>query len=267
MRESAAFDLAMPAGRRSVEVPSWRIRLLFASLAPVASTGCLVGADDSCEHETESISVVAIATDNGTDLRAEVDFDASDRSSFPYPLQLCEDDDLTIAGKTPERTDRLDRVVYSVNLDAADAPREIEVVLERKSSDSVEFTIPVPPAFDVLAPQIGAMVPRAQDFVLEWAPPNTGSQIRIGLFEEIGSGVCLQTSTAEHDYKSMAGVAVDDTGTWSIPAAIIASADGGECEAVYRFKRLGPAPYPEAFGKGGFVEGRSERSVAFRSVP
>jgi len=243
------------------------MRLLLASLTPVLSTACVVGADDSCQHETDSISVVAIATDNGTVLRAEVDFDASDRSSFPYPLQLCEDDDLTIAGEIPERTDRIDRVVYSVNLDAADAPREIEVVLDRKSNDSVEFTIPLPPAFDVIAPQAGAMVPRTQELLLEWSPPNMGSQIRIGLSETIGDGVCLQTSAAGHDYKSMAGVDVDDVGTWTIPAEIVASADGGECDAVYSFKRLGPAPYPEAFRAGGFVEGRSERTVAFRSVP
>jgi hypothetical protein len=243
------------------------MRLLLASLAPALSTACLVGADDSCEHETESISIVAMAIDNGTEMRAEVDFDASDRSSFPYPLQLCDDDDLTIAGQTPERTDRVDRIVYSVNLDSVDAPRDIEVVLERKESESVEFTIPVPPAFDVVAPQAGDMVVRAQDFVLEWDPPNTGSQIRIGILEEIGFGVCLETSTVEHDYKSMAGVSVEDSGHWTIPAEIVASAEGGDCEAIYSFKRLNPAPYPEDFAKGGFVEGRSERTVAFRSVP
>ena len=233
----------------------------------MVSSGCQVGADDSCEHETESISVVAIAIDNGAEMRAEVDFDASDRSSFPYPLQLCDEDELTIAGEIPERTDRIDRVIYSVNLDSADAPRDIEVSLARKSNESVEFTISVPPAFDVIAPQVGAMVPRAQDFLLEWAPPNTGSQIRIGLAEEIGFGVCLETSTLEHDYKNMSGVTVDDSGSWTIPAEIVASADGGECEAIYSFKRLGPAPYPNAFHEGGFVEGRSERTVAFHSVP
>jgi hypothetical protein len=244
-----------------------RARFAFFGLTALVVVGCAAEDSDSCKHETDEMSVVALAIDNGVDMRVEVDFDASDRTEFAAPISLCEDDDLSIAGEVPERTDRIDRVVYSVNLDAADAAREIDVVLDRKSHDSADFTIIVPPAFDVLAPQIDDMVPRATDFILEWAPPGDGTQIRIGLLEEIGAGLCLETTTVDHEYKSIAGVSVDDSGTWTIPAGVIANADGGECEAVYTFKRLGPAPYPEAYRSGGFVEGRTERTVAFRSIP
>jgi hypothetical protein len=242
------------------------IRCALAGL--VVESACLVSADHSCEHETESISIVAMAVDDGSRVRTEIDFDASDRSSFPFPLQLCEDDQLTIAGRTPERTDRIDRVVYSVNIDSADALAEIEVVLDRKSQDdTAEFTIPVPPAFDIVTPQSDAMISRGEDFLLEWAPADEGEQIRIGLTEEIGYGLCLNTPQSEHDYKSMGGVVVDDVGSWTIPAGVIASDEGGECEAVYALRRLRPAPYPAVFLEGGFVEGRAERNVAFRSVP
>ncbi len=230
--------------------------------------GCGEASRDSCEYETDEVSVVALAVDNGVDMRVEVDLDASDRTAFATPLELCEDDELTIAGEAPERTDRIDRVVYSVNFEATDAPREIPVKLDRKSPhESAEFSIEVPPAFDVLAPLAEDMVPRGADFLLEWAPADEGAQMRIGLAEEIGAGFCLETANADHDYKSMTGVAVDDTGSWTIPADVIANADGGECEATYAFKRLRPAPYPEAYLQGGFVEGRTERTVVFRSIP
>jgi hypothetical protein len=240
----------------------------LASFAVAVSAACVVQPQDSCEHDTQNISVVAVATDNGTDIRAELDFDGSDRSGFPYPLELCDDDDLTIAGETPERTNRVDRVVYSVNLPIEAAARELEFRLERKSMDeSVSFTIPLPPAFAVVAPQVDEGVSRGADYLLEWAPPNAGEQMRVGLTEEIGFGVCLETAIAEHDYKTMDGVAVDDNGSWTIPADVIGSADGGECEAVYAFMRLAPAPYPTDFLAGGYLEGRVERTVAFRSTP
>jgi hypothetical protein len=229
---------------------------------------CVVEPDDSCELDTRSISVVASATDNGAVVRAEVDFDGGDRSGLAYPLELCEDDDLTIAGETPERTDRLDRVVYSVNLPFEEAPRELEFRLERKSMDeSVSFMVALPPAFDILAPTIDQPISRGVDFLLEWAPPNAGEQIRIGLTEEIGAGVCLETAVVDHEYKTMDGVPVDDAGSWTVPADVIDGAAGGDCEAVYAFKRLSPVPYPADFLLGGYVEGRVERRVAFRSTP
>lgn len=246
-------------------VPPSRARVV---LAGALLTGCGDPSGDSCEYETDEFSVVALGVDNGLDMRVEVDFDASDRTAFTTPIELCDDDVLTIAGETPERTDRIDRIVYSVNFEVADAPRDVEVVLERKSPhESVQFTMQVPPAFDVLAPLAEAMVPRGADFLLEWAPPDDGEQIRIGLTEEIGAGFCLETSNVDHDYKSMVGVAVDDTGMWTIPADVVANPDDADCEAVYSFKRLRPAPYPEAHLHGGYVEGRTERSVAFRSIP
>lgn len=240
----------------------------LASIAVAVPPACAVRPHDSCERDTQSISVVAFATDNGTDIRAELDFDGSDRSGFPYPIELCDDDNLAIAGDTPERTDRLDRVVYSVNIPIQDAPRELEFRLDRKSMDeTLSFTIPLPPTFDIVAPTLDQSVPRGADFLLEWAPSNSGQQIRIGLTEEIGAGVCLETSVVDHEYKTMDGVSIDDEGSWTVPANVIDSADGGDCEAVYAFKRLAPVPYPTDFLAGGYLEGRVERAVAFRSTP
>jgi len=233
----------------------------------MALVGCLVQADESCTHATDSISVVAHLVDNGTDVRAEIDFDGSDRSSFPDPLELCEDDRLEIGGRAPRRTDRIDRVVYSVNFPLADAPRELDFVLDRKEHDSVEFSIALPPAFAVVAPTVDQPLSRAADFMLLWDPPNAGSSIRIGVAETIGDGVCIDTLLDEHDYKSLAGVDVDDSGSWTVPASSLESPIGGDCDAVYTFTRFGDAPYPDVFSAGGYLESRVERAVPFLSTP
>lgn len=234
---------------------------------PTALAGCFVQADDSCERSTDTISVVAHVVDNGTDVRAEIDLDGSDRSSFPDPLELCEDDRLRIGGRAPKRTDRIDRVVYSVNFPLADAPRELEFEFDREEHDSVAFTIALPPAFVILTPQPTEAVPRGADYLMTWDPPNVGARMRIDITEKIGDGVCIDTPVDEHDYKSLGGVDVDDGGRWTVPANTLDSPIGGDCDAVYELTRFGDAPYPDAFSSGGYLESRVERAVPFVSTP
>ena len=103
--------------------------------------------------------------------------------------------------------------------------------------------------------------------MLSWAPPQVGAQIQIGLVEEIGNGICLETTVAEHDYKSAAGVTVDDDGGWSIPASVIDGGTRDKCDAAYLLTRVTAPEYPGELHDGGYLEARVERTVVFVSVP
>jgi len=236
--------------------------LLASSLAacdPAAGT-------DACGIPNDGLSMVATAVDNGVSIHAEVDFGEGARTGPPGSLALCDGDELTIAGEKPERTDRTDRVVYSASLDAS-AARVIEFMLKRDGEDDLAFAVELAPPFDITAPTSDQEVSRSSDFMLAWGPANDGAEIHIGLAEEIGYGICLETTTAEHDYKSEGGVVVDDKGSWNVPASVIDGGTRDKCDATYRLTRFTTPSYPAAFHSGGFLEGRVERFVAFVSVP
>ncbi len=224
------------------------------------------GTPTSCGVPTERLSVVATLVDNGEDLRAEVDFAVGDRSSGEGWVALCDGDELTIAGAEPEHTDRGGRVVYS-HTEPATANRAFAFELTREGEGAAAFTIALPPAFEITAPQPQGEIPRSADFVLQWEPPDPGGTMRIGLLEEIGGGVCLETLTAEHDYKNEAGVDVEDDGNWKIPAEVVDGGARDHCDAIYTFARFAAVEYPAQFATGGYLEGRAERRVAFVSVP
>ena len=80
-------------------------------------------------------------------------------------------------------------------------------------------------------------------------------------------GVCLETMVAEHDYKGLSGVDIEDDGNWNIPATVLDAGAREKCDATYRFTRLASSAYPDALGPAGYLEGRVERLVAFVSVP
>jgi hypothetical protein len=243
-------------------------RELAASLLCAGLCACtLTSSESSCEYPTDEISIVAVALDAGESIRAEIDFEAGDRSSLGIELHLCEGDVLEIEGESPVETVHPDRVVYSLTFDALASDRDIEFALDRAGDDDVTLGIALPPAFDIVAPVAAAQVSRSADFVLEWAPPQPEGLIRIGLAEEIGYGICLRTDNPEHDYKSADGVEVADDGNWLIPADVVQSDDGGACEATYDLTRVAAAAYPGGFASGGYAEGRVARSVAFVSVP
>jgi hypothetical protein len=241
------------------------VRIFLAAIVALACAGCDEARGDSCGVPTSDISVVGSAVENGPTFRTEVDFHTEDASG-EHVLVLCEDDELLIDGHEPERIDRPDRTVYAYTSEMATA-RSVEIELRRDEGDSITFTIDIPPSFEVTSPVLGAEVPRSTDFVLEWAPPNPGNLMRIALAEEVGNGVCLETTVQDHDYKGLAGVDIEDDGNWNIPAAAIDAGAREKCDAMYRFTRMSSSAYPAALRPGGFLEGRVERLIAFVSVP
>ncbi|MBK8234848.1 MAG: hypothetical protein IPK74_04775 [Deltaproteobacteria bacterium] len=234
----------------------------------LALSAACKGDDDrnSCGVPTNEISIVATLVDNGLSLRTEVDFAVGDRSTDVDGISLCSDDELSIAGEQPNQTERNERVIYS-HTQPADGQRSVEVVLTRTDGERTAVAIELPEAFDITAPAPMAKVSRSADFMLTWAPPAPEGSMRITLVEEIGNGICLETGTAEHDYKDSMGVDVDDDGNWLIPAAVIAGGARDKCDAQYRFARYEDVAYPSSFAPGGYIEGRTERIVAFVSVP
>ncbi len=221
--------------------------------------------DNSCGIPTSELSLVATAVDNGPTLRAEVDF-TTVRASGELSIALCDEDKLIIAGEEPQRVDRPDRVIYSYTSEVTSSPT-VEFEFVRDGEDSVTFSITMPPAFEVTAPQPDTEISRSAELLLEWLPPNPGGSMRIALAEEIGNGVCLETLVEAHNYKDLSGVDIEDDGNWKIPAATIDSGARDKCDATYRFARLASAEYPAALHAGGYLEGRVERAVAFSSVP
>ena len=236
-------------------------------LACGLATGCDEVGVDTCSVANDELSVIAIAVDNGTKIRAQIDFEAGDRTSTPAPLSVCGDETLTIAGRAPTTTEKANRIVYSATL-PSDESREVEFRLERSDADPVVVTAPVPPPFEIIAPMADAEVSRSQDLLLQWEPAIEGAEVRVSVEEEIGYGLCVITEEGEHDYKTRAGVAVPDTGMWTIPAGVITSdAPMGRCDAFYTLRRVLRSNYPDALSPGGFVEGRVLRSVQIESVP
>jgi hypothetical protein len=242
------------------------VRRVSATLVLVLVVACDgEDADSTCGIPTERIQVVASAIQNGSTLRAEVEF-STDGGPGKDMLALCDKDQLTIAGAPAEVVVRPERVVYSYTREETGTP-SLRFDLQREDETSVGFTIDVPPAFEVTSPESAAEVSRSMDLLLEWAPPNPGESMRIELGEEIGNGVCLETDVAEHDYKGLSGVDIEDDGNWKIPADVIDSGARDRCEASYRFTRMLNSEYPSELADGGYLEGRVERIVAFVSVP
>jgi hypothetical protein len=232
--------------------------------------GCAdAGADETCSVPTDELAVVAAVVDNGVTLRAEVEL-STEGVDGPRPLSLCtvkgKQDTLQIEGGEPEVVERPDGSIYASTLDQTTV-RTVIVDLARKEHASLVLTIELPPSFEVVAPVVGAEISRSAELLLEWMPANPGAQMRIELAEEIGNGVCLETLVAEHDYKGLAGVDIEDDGNWKIPAEAIDGGARDHCDASYRFTRVLGTPYPEALGDGGYLEGRVERVVPFVSVP
>jgi len=237
-------------------------------VAALGFAGCDEADTDTCRVGNDGLSLVAIAVDNGEQVRAEIDIEAGERAGpgAGNPVSLCDKDKLTIAGQEPTLTVKPDRTVYSVTL-PADTPRDVSFRIERDSDDTIEMIVPLPPSFSITAPVGEQEVPRSEDLVLTWDPPLAMSEIRLNVQEEVGYGVCVETQPGPHDYKSPVGIPVPDTGTWTIPADNIASMTPDPCRAFYNLRRIQRGPYPETLAAGGFVEGRVERTVEILSVP
>ncbi len=220
---------------------------------------------DTCGLANDELSIVAVVVDRGDVVRAEIDFEAGDRTLDTTPLSVCEEETLRINDRTPTRTDKPERIVYSANLDAAQT-RTVTFSLSRSEDDTVTVAVDLPDAFDVTAPAPGEMVSRATDTVLTWVPDNPDGQMRIELGEEIGGGICIFTDEGEHHYKDLGGIDVPDQGRWTIPGGSVQSDYGGPCNATYTLKRIAQGEYPANLQEGGYVEARVERTITFVSV-
>ena len=233
----------------------------------LVAVGCGQDGRRSCDVPTDEMSVVATVVDAGPSIRAEIDFERGDRSSIDRPLELCDEDRLTINGEEPVETERPGRVVYGVTF-PPEAERDVVFQLDREGhGERVRVELSLPPAFQIVTPEANAVISRASDLLVSWDPPLPDDTMRIELGEEVGMGVCIYTEEGEHDYKSLAGVDVPDDGEWTILGGSIVSDAEAECAAYYTLKRIEPGEYPGALGIGGYVEARVDRTVAFRSAP
>lgn len=221
--------------------------------------GCTASDGNTCDVATADISAVALVVDSGWDIRAAIDFEAGDRRGGSSPLRLCDSDRLTINGTVPDAIAKADSIEYAVSL-PADGARSFELVLDREADgDRVVFSVELPPAFEVVAPEDGAVVDFAQDQVLQWEPPVADGSLRVELGERIGAGECLTAMTEGHTYEAAGGVTVPDDGQWTIPAGSVASMATEDCTLTYTLSRVLLAPYPEAFEGSGRLEARTER--------
>jgi hypothetical protein len=233
--------------------------VVVMAVGALGLVGCTANDGNTCDVATEDISAVALVIDSGWDIRAAIDFEAGDRRGGNSPLRLCDSDRLTINGTVPQRVEKADRIEYAVSL-PADGARSFEIMLDRDSEgDRVEFSVELPPAFEVVAPEAGAVIDFAQDQVLQWEPPVPDGSLRVELGEVIGAGECLTAMTEGHTYEAGGGVTVPDNGQWTIPAGSVASMGTEDCTLTYTLSRVLLAPYPEAFEGSGRLEARTER--------
>jgi hypothetical protein len=240
------------------------ILLACFATAPVV-TGCNFG--QSCEFETGAMKLVAEVVDNGATVRAEASF-RSEAGGVVTPIELCEDDILTINGQPPIETIKIDRITYSRTLDLEDAPRTFVFELVREERDEVvEAAVTLPEMFAIVFPSEGESLSRSEDVDLTWDPPAPDSEMQIEIEETLGGGVCIATDANGHDYKRHGGIRVADTGLWKIPADVLSSELDEPCNAAYKLTRSTTGTYPEQLDRGGFVEGRVQRTVGFESAP
>ena len=69
----------------------------FCALAPLGGFGCLVPAvGNSCEVDTDEISLEATVADQGGPIRATANFQQGPRTGIATILELCERDILTV---------------------------------------------------------------------------------------------------------------------------------------------------------------------------
>ena len=243
-----------------------RVGVLWLSVVGVGVlTGCNFG--QSCDYETRAMKLVAEVVDDGSSVRAEASFRSEDGGSAT-PIELCEDDILTINGTQPRETIKIDRVTYSLTQPFEDAPRDFVFELARSERDEIVRTsVTLPNVFEISSPANGESLSRADEVEITWEPPEPEGEMRIEIGEMLGGGICIRTETAEHDYKRHGGIGVDDTGSWKIPAGTLATEVDEPCNALYKLTRTAIGDYPEAFDRGGYVEGRVQRMVAFESTP
>ena len=161
-----------------------------------------------------------------------------------------------------------ERVEYSLTLDVG-AATSFEFLLAREVDDgaTVVASVDLPPTFEVIAPEAGVTIPRTEDVMIQWDPPNPGGELAIELVEEIGDGICIITETEEHEYKRPGGVRVEDDGDWLVPGTAIAGDPQSSCEARYILNRYSLGEYPDALATGGFLEAQVTRNVLFNSTP
>jgi hypothetical protein len=227
--------------------------------------GCNFG--HSCDFETKSMKLVAEVVDNGAIVRAEASFRSED-GGVVTPIELCEDDILTINGAPPIETIKLDRVTYSVTQDFDEAPRDFVFELDRDGRDEVvEAKVTLPDAFVISSPAEGQSLSRSEEVDLTWDPPAPEGEMQIEIEEMLGGGICIKSEVEGHDYKRHGGIRVEDSGLWKIPAGTLSTDLEGPCNAAYKLTRSAPGAYPEALDRGGFVEGRVHRTVGFESAP
>lgn len=233
--------------------------------AGVGATGC--GFGQSCDFDTKAIKLVAEVVDDGITVRAEASFRA-DEGAQSTAIELCEDDTLTINGDPPIETIKLDRVAYSVTRDFEGAPRNYTFELVRSDKDEVvETQVVLPAVFEILDPAAGETLARSEETHITWDPPEPEGEMQIEVEEMLGGGICVKTEMAEHDYKRLGGIRVEDSGSWKIPPDVLTTDLEEPCEAAYKLTRSNPGEYPEAFQRGGFVEGRVQRTVGFELAP
>lgn len=248
-------------------------------LLPATAGGCFAARGDSCEIDSDEISMVAEVLDDGTTVRAEANFESGDRSGLGTVLELCEQDVLTINGREPTVTSKFDEVEYSITYeDPADAPSDFTFVLERgEEEETITAEVSLPEAFTVIAPQPEQEISRGAEFTLEWATAANGSEMVVGLADQI-SEECVETAAGDHHYMGPDGITVPDTGLRLMPAWTLAGGAGGvppqpvpdlesRCVATFGFRRVRFADYPEGLGGGGRVTASVERNVDFYAIP
>lgn len=258
-------DLNVVAERLyAVPVNSFRTLATATVLAGLLVGGCT---ENDCEIPTDEIWMDAHVTDNGVTLRAEFEF----RSGGPGPMSTAwscdEGTRFEINGRDATKIERDDKTEYSLTVDAADETRSFSFELIREGETDVQASVELPPPFEVSAPEAGAVLPRSRATELSWTPSLEGERMQIELVEEIGNGLCVTTESEDHDYKSMGGVRVDDTGIWTIPADVLASDSDEACDARYELSRFSEGEYPTQLGGGGVVAGQVLRAVVFVSEP
>lgn len=232
------------------------------------TAACDEDASNSCEVDNPDLSMVAIVEDNGTAIRAEADFERGDRTTVPSPLTLCDGDVLRIQGKEPIETEKSERTVYSVTLDA-DEERSVTFALTREDiGEDIEFTVDLPPAFTITSPEAMQEVPLAEALSITWDPPDPEDEMRVKLEEDVGYGQCVITPMDEElNLERRGGVAVEDDGEWTVPAGTITSESMAPCRAFYILRRIALRPYPDSLSPGGFFEARVLRAVEILAIP
>jgi hypothetical protein len=215
------------------------------------------GDESSSSLLTSGMSAEITAESDGTTTNVTAELFAGDSLQLIY-VDLGSGDQLVADyngdSSVMQQQQLLTIIAYVATFDDTHDGDTFTVALDRTlDGGAPNSTMTLPPSFDL--DPVSATASRASAMSLSWSP--TSAEAMSWQIE----GTCIETATGE---------IVSDTGSTTIPAAIVVLASGStqtSCDATLTVSRTEPGTLDHGFGHGGNANGVQTRTATFTTTP